>query len=65
MRPLNGADNKTGEFHMKKFLKDDSGVTAIEYALIAAAMGAGLIAITPTLLTSVTAKFTTINGYYK
>ncbi len=50
---------------MKKFLKDDSGVTAIEYALIAAAMGAGLIAITPTLLTSVTAKFTTINGYYK
>ncbi len=48
---------------MKKFLKDESGVTAIEYALIAAAMGLGLIAVMPTLATNVTTKFGSIAGH--
>ena len=32
---------------MKKFLKDESGATAIEYGLIAAALGLMLIALMP------------------
>ena len=48
---------------MKKFLKDESGATAIEYGLIAAAMGLGLIAVMPTLATSVVDKFGSIAGH--
>ena len=32
---------------LKKFLRDENGATAIEYGLIAAAMGLALIAIMP------------------
>jgi pilus assembly protein Flp/PilA len=42
---------------IKKFLKDVSGATAIEYALIAAAMGLALVTVMPTIGTSVTTKF--------
>ncbi len=49
---------------MKTFLKNEIGVTAIEYALIAAAMGGALISVSPTLLAAVKAKFTVIKGYF-
>ena len=48
---------------MKKFLKDESGATAIEYALIASAMGLALIAAMPTLATTVSGKFGSIGGH--
>jgi pilus assembly protein Flp/PilA len=42
---------------MKKFLKDESGATAIEYALIAAAMGLALVTAMPFLKTAIEGKF--------
>ena len=46
----------------KKFLKDESGATAIEYVLIAAAMAAVLIAVMPGLSAALTGQFTTITS---
>ena len=40
-----------------RFVKDESGATAIEYGLIAAAMGLALVTAMPILATAVTAKF--------
>ncbi len=48
---------------MKKFLKDESGVTAIEYGLIAAAMGIMLVAVMPTLSTAVSGKFGSLSTH--
>ena len=48
------------EFEMTKFVrfvKDESGATAIEYGLIAAAMGLALVTAMPLLATSITGKF--------
>lgn len=42
---------------MKKFLKDESGATAIEYGLIAAAMGLMLIIAAPPLAAAVDRVF--------
>lgn len=47
---------------MFKFLKDESGATAIEYGLIAAATGLALVAVMPLIKTSLTGTFTSING---
>ncbi|MCA0433817.1 MAG: Flp family type IVb pilin [Proteobacteria bacterium] len=47
---------------MKKFFKDESGATAIEYGLIAAAMGLALVAVMPLLATAITDTFTTLAG---
>jgi pilus assembly protein Flp/PilA len=56
---------------MKKFLKDESGATAIEYGLIAAALGLMLIAIMPllssqlnTTFSKITSGLTTFNNNY-
>lgn len=51
---------------MQKFLlfwKDEAGATAIEYSLIAAAMGLALIAVMPVLASAVTNSFTSIAGH--
>ena len=40
-----------------RFVSDDSGATAVEYGLIAAAMGGALIAVMPTLVGAITGKF--------
>jgi pilus assembly protein Flp/PilA len=48
---------------MKKFLNDESGATAIEYGLIAAAMGLGLVSIMPTLANSVKGKMGSLAGH--
>jgi pilus assembly protein Flp/PilA len=42
---------------MKKFINDESGATAIEYGLIAAAMGWMLVIVMPTIATAVSDVF--------
>jgi pilus assembly protein Flp/PilA len=54
-----GAENIM-EFEMTKFVrfvKDESGATAIEYGLIAAAMGVALITAMPFLADAISGKF--------
>jgi pilus assembly protein Flp/PilA len=57
------------EFHMKnlvsRFVKDESGATAIEYGLIAAGISLAIIAVVNGLGTNLTAKFTAINTAIK
>jgi pilus assembly protein Flp/PilA len=45
-----------------RFLKDESGATAIEYALIAAATGLTLVAVMPGIKTKLNATFTSISS---
>jgi pilus assembly protein Flp/PilA len=42
---------------MKKFLADESGATAIEYGLIAAAMGLALVTAMPYITSAIVSKF--------
>lgn len=44
------------------FMKDESGATAIEYGLIAAATGLALVAVMPTIKTKLNDTFTSISG---
>jgi pilus assembly protein Flp/PilA len=48
---------------MKKFINDESGATAIEYGLIAAAMGLALVAAMPTLADNIKNKFLSIGSH--
>jgi pilus assembly protein Flp/PilA len=48
-----------------KFLKDESGATAIEYGLIAAGISLAIIAVVNGLGTNLNGKFTEINGSLK
>lgn len=45
-----------------RFLKDESGATAIEYGLIAAGLAVAIIAAVNTLGPAITANFTAIAG---
>ena len=45
-----------------RFFKDESGATAIEYGLIAAATGLALVAVMPSIKTKLTGTFQTIDG---
>lgn len=45
-----------------RFVQDESGVTAIEYGLIAAATGLVLVLTMPTLKTALQGVFDSING---
>jgi pilus assembly protein Flp/PilA len=45
-----------------KFVKDESGATAIEYGLIAAATGLALVAVMPTIKTKLSATFANISS---
>ena len=47
---------------MKKFFKDESGATAIEYGLIAAAMGLALVTAMPSITGAIVSEFTEIGG---
>ena len=47
---------------MNKFLKDESGATAIEYGLIAAAMGLALITAMPSITGAITGKFASLGA---
>jgi pilus assembly protein Flp/PilA len=48
-----------------RFVNDESGATAIEYGLIAAAMAVCLIAAMPFIKTAITTKFTSIGAAIK
>jgi pilus assembly protein Flp/PilA len=48
---------------LTRLLKDDSGATAIEYALIASFMGIALIAAMPLLAGAITGKFSSLAGH--
>jgi pilus assembly protein Flp/PilA len=50
---------------LARFVKDESGATAIEYGLIAAGISLAIIAIVNGLGTNLNAKFTTINTSLK
>ena len=45
-----------------RFVKDESGATAIEYGLIAAAIGLMLVAVLPSLRNALQNKFSTISS---
>ena len=45
----------------KRFVKDESGATAIEYGMIAALIAVVIIAVLGTIGTQLNAKFTTIS----
>ena len=47
--------------NIRKFLKDDSGATAIEYGLIAALVSVAIIAILSTLGTNLNATFKAVS----
>ena len=57
------------ELHMKnliaRFVKDESGATAIGYGLIAAGISLAIIAVVNGLGTNLNAKFTSINTSLK
>ena len=46
-----------------RFVKNESGATAIEYGLIAAAMGLALVTAMPILASAVTGKFGSLAGH--
>ena len=48
-----------------RFVKDQSGATAIEYGLIAAGIALAIIAVVNGLGTNLNAKFTSINSSLK
>ena len=48
---------------MKKFLNDDAGATAIEYGLIAAAMGVALVLVMPKLASRITVQFSSLGSH--
>jgi len=50
---------------VKRFLSDDSGATAIEYALIAAGIALAIITAVNTLGTTLSNKFDSINSSLK
>jgi pilus assembly protein Flp/PilA len=48
-----------------RFVKDESGATAIEYGLIAAGISLAIIAVVNGLGTNLNAKFTSVNNSLK
>jgi len=55
----------SGVREMKKFIKDQSGATAIEYGLIAAAMAVAILIFEPYITTALSAKFSSIGSSLK
>jgi pilus assembly protein Flp/PilA len=50
---------------LKRFVKDESGATAIEYGLIAAGISVAIIAVVNGLGTKLNGTFTNISGQLK
>jgi pilus assembly protein Flp/PilA len=48
-----------------RFVKDESGATAIEYGLIAAGISVAIIAVVNTIGTTLNTKFTSISSQLK
>jgi pilus assembly protein Flp/PilA len=58
--PIN--HKRTGPFStVRHFLGDESGVTAIEYGLIAAATGLALAAVMPTIKANLSTTYTAVS----
>jgi pilus assembly protein Flp/PilA len=53
------------QHHIRKFLSDESGATAIEYGLIAAGIALAIIAAVNGLGTTLNTQFTSINSSLK
>ncbi len=49
---------------IKSFIKEESGATIIEYALLVALLSIAAVGILPTLGASATGAFTTVNGEF-
>lgn len=47
---------------IRRFLRDEAGATAIEYGLLAAILGVGLIAALSSLKTNLAATFNTVGS---
>jgi len=50
---------------LKRFVRDESGATAIEYGLIAAGISVAIIAVVKTLGTNLNTTFTTVSNALK
>jgi pilus assembly protein Flp/PilA len=50
------------KYHFSRFLRDETGATAIEYGLIAAILGVGIIASLGLVRDSVLGLYTNINA---
>jgi Flp pilus assembly pilin Flp len=48
---------------LTKFLFDQNGATAIEYGLIAAAMGVALVLVMPVLASQITVQFSSLGSH--
>jgi|RhiMetdeSRZDD1v2_1073273.scaffolds.fasta_scaffold648918_2 pilus assembly protein Flp/PilA len=51
--------------YLARFLRNESGVTAIEYGLIAAATGLALVGAMPTIKSGLTTVFGSVSGELK
>ena len=60
-----GAVSDIWRVEMNKFLKDQSGATAVEYGLIAAALALCLVTIMPLLTDALTTKFGQVDATLK
>ena len=58
----NRSNDQTLKHLALAFLKDESGATAIEYAMIAAATGLALAATLPSITTNLLARLNDVNG---
>ena len=67
MIPVQGKGNeaKVMKALVLRFVRDESGATAIEYGLIAAGISLAIIAVVNGLGTNLNAKFTSINSSLK
>jgi len=48
---------------VRRFIKDERGITMVEYAIMAALIAAALVVAVPTLTSAVSSGFTTIGGH--
>ena len=62
---VNGAHAVNNLLHRwKSFLKQDDGVTAIEYSLIAAILGIALLPVLGNTTSGVASLYTRVQGYF-
>jgi len=47
----------------RKFLRDEQGVTAIEYVLMASALGVGLVLIMPKFSSQIAGQFSSLGSH--
>ena len=50
--------------HMRRLIRDERGVTAIEYALIASILGIALVPVLVNTTSGVASLYSRVNGYF-